>query len=89
MDDQTTLIINRVLPILFLIGLGYWIRRREFLQASTIDDLRKVVVNITLPAVLFIGFLKIDLELKYLVLFITLYLLCIGLFAFVAVLVVH
>ncbi|MCD4685996.1 MAG: AEC family transporter [Anaerolineae bacterium] len=71
---------NRVLPILLLISLGYWIRRREFLKASTIDDLRKVVVNITLPAVLFISFLNIELELKYLVLFVTLYLLCIGLF---------
>lgn len=79
--DQTTLIINRVLPILFLIGLGYWIRTRQFLSDATIADLRKLVVNITLPAVLFISFLNIELELKYLVLFIVLYVLCLGMFA--------
>lgn len=78
--DQTTLIINRVLPILFLIGLGYWIRQRQFLAESTIDDLRKLVVNVTLPAVLFISFLYIELELKYLVLFVTLYVMCVGMF---------
>ncbi len=82
MDDQTTLIINRVLPILILIGIGHWIRRRHFLSESTIDDLRKVVVNFALPAVLFISFLNIDLELKYLALFVTLYVVCVGLFFF-------
>jgi malate permease and related proteins len=79
---HTTLIINRVLPILFLLGLGVWIRRREFLPNSTIDDLRKIVVNFALPAVLFISFLNITLELKYLVLFVTIYALCLALFAF-------
>jgi predicted permease len=78
--SDTTLIINRVLPILFLLGLGYWIRQRAFLTESTLADLRKLVVNVTLPAVLFIGFLEIKLDLKYVVLFVVLYLLCVGLF---------
>lgn len=80
--DQTTLIINRVLPILLLIGLGSWIRQRQFLTEATIDELRKVVVNITLPAVLFISFLDIELELTYFVVFVVMYLLCIVLFGF-------
>ena len=80
--DNTTLIINRVLPILFLLGLGIWIRRRAFLPESTIEDLRKIVVNFALPAVLFVSFLNITLELKYLVLFVTIYALCLALFGF-------
>lgn len=80
--DQTTLIINRVLPILFLIGLGAWIRRNHFVAESTIEDLRKIVVNFALPAVLFISFLNIELELTYFVVFVTLYLLCVTLFGF-------
>lgn len=82
MDDQTTLIINRVLPILILIGLGAWIRRRAFLAESTIDDLRKIVVNFALPSVLFISFLHIELQLKYFVIFVVLYALCVALFGF-------
>lgn len=80
--DQTTLIINRVLPILILIGLGYWIRRKQFLSENTIDDLRKVVVTFALPSVLFISFLEIELQLKYFVVFVVMYALCVGLFGF-------
>ena len=50
--EQTIQIVNRVLPILLLISLGLWIRHKEFLTEQTIDELRKIVVNITLPAVL-------------------------------------
>lgn len=78
--DQTTQVINRVLPILFLIFLGFWIRRRHFLAENTIEDLRKIVVNIVLPSVLFISFLQIDLELAYLVIFVAVFLLCVALF---------
>jgi len=73
-------IINRVLPILFLIGLGYVIRRRQFLPASTIDDLRKMAVNLALPSVLFISFLNIELKTKYAVIFVVLFGLCIVLY---------
>ncbi|MBE2272504.1 MAG: hypothetical protein IAE80_29990 [Anaerolinea sp.] len=72
--DQTTLIINRVLPIFLLIGIGYWIRRSSFLPEQTIDDLRKIVVNLALPSVLLISFLGIELQPAYLLIFVTLFL---------------
>ena len=78
--DPTTDIINRVLPILFLIGLGYWIRRSRFLAESTIDDLRKIAVNLALPAVLFTSFLYIELKSTYIVIFVMIFGLCILLY---------
>lgn len=78
--DETTLIINRVLPILLLIGLGYWIRRTNFLSEATVDDLRKIVVNLALPSVLFLAFLEIELKTTYLAVFILLFALCAALF---------
>jgi predicted permease len=78
--DHATLIINRVLPIFILIGLGYWIRRSRFLTEGTIEDLRKIAVNLALPSVLFISFLEIQLRSTYLVLFILIFVLCVGLF---------
>ncbi len=78
--EQTILIINRVLPILFLIFLGHWIRRKNFVAESTIDDLRKLVVNLALPAVLFISFLAIELRSSYFVIFGITFSLCIVLF---------
>ncbi len=77
---MTTDILNRVLPILILIGLGYFIRRRHFLAESTIDDLRKIAVNLALPSVLFISFLEIDLKTRYVVVFVVIFLLCVGLY---------
>jgi hypothetical protein len=78
--EQTIQIINRVLPILLLLSLGYWIRVKHFLAPPTIEDLRKFVVNITLPAVLFISFLGIELKSAYFVIFGFTFLLCILLF---------
>ncbi len=79
--DQTTLIINRVLPILLLIALGSGIRRIRLLSETTVDELRKIVVYLALPAVLFTSFLNITLESRYLVLFVVTFALCVGLLA--------
>lgn len=78
--DQTTLIINRVLPIFLLIGLGAWTRRSQFLTERAIDDLRKIVVNFALPSVLFISFLNIEMQTNYLVIFVLVAALCVALY---------
>ena len=56
---------SRVLPVLLLIGLGVLIRRQAFLRPTTIDDLRKLVLNVTLPAALFLAMLQVEIEAKY------------------------
>jgi predicted permease len=78
--NTATLIINKVLPILLLLSLGIWTRKKQFIAASTIDDLRNVAVNLALPAVLFISFLNIELQLNYLYIFLLVFLICILLF---------
>lgn len=78
--EQTTQVFNQILPILLLILLGYWIRRKNFLLATTIDELRKIVINLALPAVIFVSFLNVDLKLSYFVVFGATFLLCILLF---------
>ena len=75
-----TEIINRVLPIILLIALGFWTRRSGFLTPRTIDELRKIVVNLALPAVLFIAFLDLELESRYAVVVATTFLLGVVLF---------
>ena len=78
--ESTIRILNQALPILLLIALGYWTRRRKFLAETTIDELRKIVVNLALPAVLFISFLSIELRLSYFVIFGVIFLLCVLMF---------
>ena len=55
---------SRVLPVLLLVGLGALFRRQQFLNPAAIDGLRKLVLNVTLPAALFLAFLNTDLEAK-------------------------
>jgi predicted permease len=73
-------IIAQILPILFLLALGYWVRRRRFLAESTIEDLKKIIVSFALPAVLFTSFLTLELKAAYLVVFVMIFLLCVALF---------
>ena len=69
-------IINRVLPIVLLISLGYLLRRKRFISDKGIDDLRKLIVNLALPAVLFLSFLQIELEVKFLFFIVLTFSLC-------------
>ena len=58
--------LGRVLPVLLLFLLGAVLRRREFLAVTTVADLRRFVLTVTLPSALFLTFLRVDLELRYL-----------------------
>ena len=50
-------IISKVLPVFLLFILGYIFRRTGFLSAQTASQMKKMAVNITLPALLFRAFL--------------------------------
>lgn len=56
----------RVLPVLLLFALGAVLRRRAFLSEATVADLRRFVLAVTLPSALFLTFLRVSLELRYL-----------------------
>lgn len=65
MADMNQLL-NQLLPILILLFLGNRMRAFSFLNDATVDHLKKLVVNFTLPAILFLSFLNIKLETRYL-----------------------
>ena len=58
--------LGRVLPVLLLFALGAVLRRRAFLAETTVADLRRFVLAVTLPSALFLTFLRVSLELRYL-----------------------
>jgi hypothetical protein len=77
----TSDLIGQVLPIFFLLGLGYWVQRRDFLSPSAVDGLRKIIVNFALPAILFTSFLNLELRAAYGAVFVMIFALCVALFA--------
>ncbi len=52
-------IISKVLPVFLLFILGYLFRRTGFLVPQTAAQMKKLVANITLPALLFRAFLSL------------------------------
>ena len=57
---------SKVLPVLLLFALGAFFRRTGFLQPATIADIKKLIVAVTLPAVLFLAFAAVTLEASHL-----------------------
>ncbi len=57
---------SKVLPVLLLFALGAFFRRTGFVQPATIQDIKKLIVNVTLPTVLFLAFAAVTLEARHL-----------------------
>lgn len=66
----------QTLPVLLLILLGVALRKVHFLRPETIADLKKLVVNLTLPLLLFGAFGAMQFELRYLAVVASVFLLC-------------
>jgi predicted permease len=58
---------SKVLPVILLFILGAYLRKTRFLAESTVGDLKKLIVNITLPAVLLLAFAGVNLDGRHLV----------------------
>lgn len=70
--------LGRVLPVLLLFLLGAVLRRREFLAPATVADLRRFVLSVTLPSALFLTFLRVSLELRYLPVVVVVFAACVA-----------
>lgn len=57
---------SKVLPVILLFILGAVLRKVHFLEESAVGGLKKLVVNITLPAALLLAFAGVDLEARHL-----------------------
>lgn len=71
---------NQILPIFALALLGVVLRRFHFLTQDTVEGLKKLVVNLALPSVLFLSFLRLELQLNYISLSAVIFAICLGLF---------
>lgn len=66
-------IISKIIPILLLISLGKYIRHKEILHQSSIDEIKRVVIDIALSAVLFITFISMELKAEYFLIFLLIF----------------
>lgn len=59
-------VIGKVIPIIILIGIGLFFQYRQVVEPAVIDKLKRAVIHISLPAVLFLTFQKMELKEAYL-----------------------
>jgi len=69
-------IFRQIIPILLILFLGHLLRAKNFLSEKTIEEGKKLVVNITLPCLLFISFLNIEIKFSYTAIFVLIFSLC-------------
>ena len=67
---------SKVLPVILLFILGAFLRRTRFLGESTVGDVKKLIVNFTLPSVLFLAFAGVNLEGRHLVIVAVVFVAC-------------
>jgi predicted permease len=68
----------KVLPVLLVIALGVLLRRARVLSRTTAGELKGLVVNVTLPALLFLAFARLHAESRHLTLVVIMFLACLA-----------
>jgi len=76
--DTVISVIRTALPVFLALALGMLCRQKKFLTREGIDTLKKVVLNITLPAVLVNAFATAEYSLSTIVLPVLVYVVCIA-----------
>lgn len=51
-------VVLKILPTVIIIFIGVWMKRRKFVSRDTAAGLTKIVMNFTLPALLFLSFFE-------------------------------
>lgn len=74
--DKLISVIETALPVFLALGLGMLCRKTRFISREGIDTLKKVVINITLPAVLVNAFATAEYSGSTLILPVIVFLLC-------------
>lgn len=62
-------VIPKILPILILLGLGFALQKRNYFKEEFISGLKKAIINIFLPALLFVTFVDMKIEKEHLGIF--------------------
>lgn len=60
-------VISEAIPIILLISLGYYLKSIGFISHKVVSEMKELVVNLSLPALLFLSFLEVNFVPKYLV----------------------
>ncbi len=76
-----TALLEKLVPVLLIITIGWVLRKRHVLSVNTVNELKTIIVNIALPCILFLSFSKTALEARYIILVILVFVMCAAMYA--------
>lgn len=59
-------IISKITPVFILIFLGFIFKKKGLIKQETMDEMKKLVLDIALPALLFIIFIHMEIKIEVL-----------------------
>ena len=62
--DKVISVLATALPVFLALAIGMFCRKKNFLTREGVDTLKKVIINLTLPFVLFASFSQVDYSLS-------------------------
>ncbi len=78
--ENIYVVLLKFIPVLSLILLGVLIRRIKLLKPETIQELKTILINISLPSMFILTFANTKFELRYLYIFAAVFLVCLFMF---------
>ncbi len=70
-------VIETALPVFLALAMGMWCRSKQFISRDGVDTLKKVIINLTLPFVLFDAFATADYSLEAMIQPVLIFLICV------------
>lgn len=74
--EQLYLVLIKFIPVLLLILLGALIRKIGLFKRTTVQDLKTIIIKLSLPALLFLTFARTAFKPRYILIFVTVFLVC-------------
>ncbi|PAB59307.1 AEC family transporter [Anaeromicrobium sediminis] len=58
-------IFSKLMPIILLLILGFFMKEKNMIKRESVDGIKKIVINMALPSVLFMTFVRMELKKEY------------------------
>lgn len=76
-----TALLEKLLPVLIILTIGWVLRKRKILSSSAMNELKNIVINVALPCLLFLSFAETALEAKYIIIVVLVFGMCLALYS--------
>jgi len=79
MQGYSDIVIN-IIPVIGLLSFGFLLQKLRFFTKETIGEIKKLVLNVALPCLMFLAFYNLELQVKFISIVLVVFGLCVTMF---------